>query len=93
MRTIVVSHQFKKDLKLAIKRNLPQQELYAVVRDLANDVTLSEDKRDHSLTGNYVGYRECHIRPDWLLLYKKENNDLQVLNLYRTGTHSDLFGK
>lgn len=71
MRTIIVSHQFKKDLKLAIKRNLPQQELYAVVRVLANDVTSSEDKHDHSLTGNYVGYRECHILPDWFFYIRR----------------------
>lgn len=63
MRTIILSHQFKKDLKLARKRNLPEQELFDVVRDLANDITLHPDKHDHQLTGEYTGFRECHIRP------------------------------
>ena len=91
MRTIVLSHQFKKDLKLARKRDLPESELFNVVHDLAMDKPLSADKKDHLLTGNYAGYRECHIRPDWLLLYKKEDKELRVLNLYRTGSHSDIF--
>ncbi len=91
MRKIVISHQFKKDLKLARKRQFPEEELFAVVKDLANDITLSPDKRDHFLTGDFAGFRECHIRPDWLLIYKKEARDLKILNLYRTGTHSDLF--
>ncbi|MBQ0085887.1 MAG: type II toxin-antitoxin system YafQ family toxin [Prevotella sp.] len=91
MRTIILSHQFKKDLKLARKRKFQEEELFAVVKDLANDIPLTADKKDHLLTGNFRGFRECHIRPDWLLIYKKEDNDLKVLNLYRTGTHSDLF--
>lgn len=91
MRQIIVSHQFKKDLKLARKRKLPEEELFNVVRSLANDIVLPPDKHDHALSGNFIGYRECHIQPDWLLIYKKEEKELKVLNLYRTGTHSDLF--
>ena len=53
---------------------------------------LPEKNRDHALTGNWIGHRECHIQPDWLLIYRIEN-DLLVLTLSRTGTHGDLFGK
>lgn len=91
MRKIVLTSQFKKDLKLARKRNLPEQELMNVVHDLAHDIPLSAELRDHQLTGNLRRYRECHIRPDWLLIYNKQDEDLQVLNLLRTGSHSDLF--
>ena len=92
MRQIIFSGQFKKDLKLARKRNLPENELNDVIFKLANDIALSADKKDHALSGNYSNYRECHIQPDWLLIYgKKDNEELRILNLVRTGTHSDLF--
>lgn len=92
MRTIVFSSQYKKDLKLARKRNLPENELNEVVFSLANDIPLAAKYHDHELTGNFRGFRECHIRPDWLLLYTKEDNgELHILNLFRTGTHSDIF--
>ena len=84
--------QFKKDYKAAMKRGLKMELLEDIVKKLANGETLAEKHRDHSLTGNWVGYRECHILPDWLLVYRVENNIL-VLTLARTGTHSDLFGK
>ena len=94
MRSIVLSGQYKKDLKLARKRNLPEEELNRVIFDLANDNPLSPEKKDHSLTGNLSGLRECHIQPDWLLIYSKsDSEELHVLNLVRTGTHSDLFKK
>ena len=67
---------------------------YEVIFDLANDIPLSPDKKDHTLSGSLAGFRECHIQPDWLLIYNKEDNgDLHILNLIRTGTHSDLFKK
>ena len=92
MRTIVFSTQYKKDLKLARKRNLPENELNEVVFNLASDIPLDAKFHDHELTGNFRGFRECHIRPDWLLLYTKEDNgELHILNLFRTGTHSDIF--
>lgn len=92
MREIVFTHQYKKDLKLARKRNLPEDKLNEVIYNLANDIPLSHDKKDHQLTGRLSGLRECHIQPDWLLVYSKEDkNELHVLNLIRTGTHSDLF--
>lgn len=94
MRAIVLSGQYKKDLKRARKRNLPEAELNQVIFDLANDIPLSPDKKDHTLSGSLAGFRECHIQPDWLLVYNKEDNgDLHILNLIRTGTHSDLFKK
>lgn len=92
MRTIIISTQYKKDLKLARKRNLPEDELNQVVFNLANDIPLAAKHRDHELTGNFRGIRECHILPDWLLLYTKDDKgELHVLNLFRTGSHSDLF--
>lgn len=82
--------QFKKDYKLAVKRGCDLNKLQNVVMILASGKTLPEEYRDHPLRGNYGGYRECHIEPDWLLVYKISENVL-VLTLYRTGTHSDLF--
>lgn len=94
MRAIVLSGQYKKDLKRARKRNLPEAELNQVIYDLANDIPLSPERKDHSLSGRLAGFRECHIQPDWLLVYNKEDNgELHILNLIRTGTHSDLFKK
>lgn len=94
MRTIVFSGQYKKDLKLARKRNLPEDELNEVIFNLANDIPLPREKKDHILSGKLSGLRECHIQPDWLLIYGKEDEDeIHILNLVRTGTHSDLFRK
>ena len=84
--------QYKKDVKLAKKRNYKMEELYSVVEKLANDEILEECYHDHNLEGNWEGHRELHIRPDWLLIYQKKDN-LLILELTRTGTHSDLFGK
>ena len=84
--------QFKKDYKLAMKRHLNVELLEEVVAALAMGETLPEKNKDHSLSGNWTGHRECHILPDWLLVYRIEDNVL-VLTLSRTGTHSDLFGK
>ncbi len=82
--------QFKKDLKLAKKQNKNLDLLFEVIDKLANDETLDVKFRDHNLTGDYVNFRECHIEPDWLLIYKKEA-DILVLLLQRVGSHSDLF--
>ena len=87
---IDVTNQFKKDLKLARKQGKSEDKLWEVVEMLANDEELDPKYKDHNLTGNYAGYRECHVLPDWLLVYKKEANVL-VLLLYRLGSHSDLF--
>ena len=90
--TVKFTTQFKKDYKLAIKRGMKTALLDAVITDLANGVPLPEKSSDHALGGNWVGHRECHILPDWLLLYRVDG-DVLVLTLTRTGTHSDLFGK
>lgn len=84
--------QFKKDFKLAMKRSMKIELLEEVIAMLAMGETLSDKHKDHALTGNWVGHRECHILPDWLLIYRIEDEVL-VLTLARTGTHSDLFGK
>lgn len=89
---ISLTAQFRKDYKLAKKRGLKLEALAQVVMALANGETLPEKSRDHSLTGDWIGHRECHISPDWLLIYRIEN-DVLVLTLARTGTHSDLFSK
>ena len=90
MLSIVASNQFKKDLKLAKKRGLKLEQLRAVVNTLAEQKPLEEKHRDHSLSGKYRGFRECHIEPDWLLVYRIENDELNLF-LFRTGSHSDLF--
>lgn len=90
MLEVVLSNRFKKDLKLAAKRGYNLDLLENVVDTLARGEKLTEKFRDHELTGNYSGFRECHIQPDWLLVYRIENSEL-ILFLSRTGTHSDLF--
>lgn len=84
--------QFKKDYKLAVKRGMKIELLKDIVATLAMGEKLPEKNKDHALTGNWVGHRECHILPDWLLIYRIED-DVLVLTLARTGSHSDLFGK
>ena len=87
---IVWTNQFKKDYKLAMKRHLDIELLDNIIRKLANGEQLPEKNKDHALVGNYVGKRECHITPDWLLIYEIDNGEL-ILYLTRTGSHSDLF--
>jgi len=89
-RDIVWTSKFKKDYKTMIKRNLDINLLDDVIRILARGDELPQQYNDHSLSGNWKGFRECHIAPDWLLIYSIEDNNL-VLVLSRTGTHSDLF--
>lgn len=80
---------FKKDYKRAKKRGLDLSKLQRVVERLANGTSLPESFRDHALTGNWANHRECHIAPDWLLIYQIYE-DVLVLELTRTGSHSDL---
>lgn len=87
---IVISNQFKKDLKLARKRGLKLDKLREVIDTLAEKQSLEDRYRDHNLTGDHKGFRECHIEPDWLLIYRIDDNLLELF-LFRTGTHSDLF--
>lgn len=79
---IVWKNQFKKDYKLAMKRHLDIDLLDNIIRKLASNEELPEKNKDHALTGNWIGHRECHIQPDWLLVYRIEN-DLLVLTLSR----------
>lgn len=90
--TVKSTTQFKKDFKLAMKRGLKIELLEKVIATLAMGETLCEKYKDHTLTGNWVGHRECHVLPNWLLIYRIEDEVL-VLTLVRTGTHSDLFEK
>lgn len=84
------TNRFKKDYKLIKKRGYKIEKLKTVVTLLCSQETLPEKYKDHQLGGDYTGYRECHIEPDWLLVYKIENEELTLI-LSRTGTHSDLF--
>ncbi len=90
--TVKPTTQFRKDFKLAVKRGLKIELLEEVIAALAMGKALPEKHKDHALTGNWVGHRECHILPDWLLIYRIED-DVLVLSLARTGTHSNIFGK
>lgn len=89
---VKLTSQFKKDYKAAVKRNCDMAHLQTVITKLANGEKLEEKYYDHQLTGQWKGYRECHIEPDWLLVYLIKK-DVLVLTLVRTGTHSELFGK
>ncbi len=82
---------FRKQYKRAKKRNMRIDLLQEVVDALAMGEPLPEKNRDHQLEGAWADYRECHIQPDWLLIYQIED-DILVLTLTRTGTHSDIFG-
>lgn len=84
------SSRFKKDMKIVKKRGYDQRLIMTVIELLANGETLPEKYRDHVLVGDYCGFRECHITPDWLLIYQIKDDELYLL-LSRTGTHSDLF--
>ncbi len=80
--------QFKKDIKLAAKRGYNIDCLYSVMKSLENEENLDLKYKEHRLQGNYKNYFECHIKPDWLLIYRIDGQDLYFV---RTGTHSDLF--
>ena len=90
MLTIKYHTLFKKDFNRIKKRGYDISRLEKIVELLANEVPLPEQFKDHNLSGNYNGFRECNIAPDWLLIYQVNNNEL-VLVLSRTGSHSDLF--
>ncbi len=89
---VKVTSLFRKDYKRAMKRGLNVTLLEHVVGELANGRPLPAKNKDHALTGEWAGYRECHVQPDWLLVYCIED-DVLVLTLTRTGTHSDIFGR
>ena len=90
MLKITTTTSFKKDYKRAIKQNKNIKKLDDVLWHLANFLPLDKRFRDHKLSGNYDEKRECHVEPDWLLIYEIVEDELI---LYRVGTHSELFGK
>lgn len=88
--TMSFTSAMRKDLKRAQKRGYDMSEISDIILTLANDEPLGEHLHDHALSGKWIGHRELHIRPDWLLIYQKKEN-LLILELTRTGTHADLF--
>lgn len=90
MLTIKRTARFKKEFKNAVRRGCDVEVLEYVVRELAYERKLDEKYRDHALTGDFIGFRECHLTPDWLLVYQVEKGQL-VLTLSRTSSHSDIF--
>ena len=90
MLKIRYSSRFKKDYKVVVKRGYDVKLLEEVIQILVEEKPLPPKYLEHPLSGSYFGHRECHITPDWLLIYKIEL-DILTLSLTRTGTHSDLF--
>lgn len=88
MLDVQYSSKFKKDFKTCVKRGYDMKLLNQIINTLRIPEELPPKNKNHNLSGNYLGYKECHIEPDWLLIYSQIDNKLQ---LYRTGTHSDLF--
>ena len=89
MLNVRYSTRFKRDFKLCVKRHWNMELLQQVIDTLKIPDTLPQKNLDHSLSGDYSGHLECHVAPDWLLIYRQDEEELL---LYRTGTHADLFG-
>jgi mRNA interferase YafQ len=83
--------QFEGDYRLMVKRGKDIEEMKTVMRQLVNQRPLESRYHDHALTGNLRGHRDCHIEPDWILIYRIDR-DLQEITFVRTGSHADLFG-
>lgn len=92
MLEVRYSTKFKRDFKTCVKRRCKMEKLQQVIDTLRIPETLPLKNADHSLTGNYLDYRECHIEPDWLLMYQIYE-DILILSATATGSHADLFGK
>ncbi len=92
MLELVMTGQFRKDYKRVKKMGYDTELLEEVINNLLQEKPLEEHYRDHRLAGNYLGFRECHILPDWLLIYAVDKKQL-ILTASRTGTHADLFSK
>lgn len=92
MLELELGSQFKRDLKKIVKQGKSRKLLDSIVEQLQRGEPLAPKYKDHNLSGNWSGFRECHITPDWLLIYKIIKDDrLQLLRLARTGSHSELF--
>lgn len=89
MLDVRYSTKFKKDFKICVKRHYKMEQLQQIIDILRIPDSLPPQNSDHNLTGNHIGYRECHIASDWLLIYRRNDDELL---LHRTGTHADLFG-
>ena len=92
MYTVKYTNQIKRDWKLCKKRGLPMELLQTAITVLAQSGALPPEYKPHKLTGNRLGEWECHIRPDWLLIWEQSDQELTLLML-NTGTHSDIFNK
>ena len=90
MYTVVATNKFKKDFKLCIKRGLRIDLIEDVILQLEKSGTLPANFKPHVLKGNFKGFWECHIQPDWLLIWQQDE-EIKLISLTRTGTHSDLF--
>ncbi|MCK5538264.1 MAG: type II toxin-antitoxin system YafQ family toxin [Bacteroidales bacterium] len=90
MYTISTTKKFEKDVKLAVKRQLDTDLLKEIIEKLESEGEVSQKHKPHKLKGNYDGLWECHIKPDWLLIWDK-NEAIKLISLIRTGSHSDLF--
>lgn len=88
MLTVTTAVRFRRDLRICAKRRYNMALLSAAINTLRIPAPLPQQNKDHGLTGQYAGHRECHIQPDWLLIYRVDGNELY---LARTGTHADLF--
>ena len=89
MRTVFYSKQFDRDVKLQKRRGKDMDKLKAMLQCLVEEKPIPDKNHDHSLSGDFADHRECHITPDWLLIYRLEERGIYFV---RTGTHSDLFG-
>lgn len=83
MREVYYTNRFRKDFKLAIKRGLDMTLIQTVMKDLENEIVLEQKYQEHPLSGQYIGCRECHIQPDWLLIYQLDGN---CITFVRTGS-------
>lgn len=92
MLEVIFSSNFKRDFRRMVKRGYNPKDLEKVMDLLAHEKVLPKKYKDHGLNGNYMGDRECHIKPDWLLIYRIDKKYL-ILEMLKTGSHSDLFKK
>jgi len=88
---VKTTKQFEKDFRLMVKQGRNTEKLKAVMKRLADEESLDMRYKDHKLIGNLEGHRECHIEPNWLLLYRIKQNERAII-FVRTGSHSDIFG-
>jgi len=91
MLTVISTAQYRKDFKRIIRRGMDTVLLKNVIQQLREQTPLDPKYKDHSLKGEYAGQRECHLQPDWLLIYEIDGDNL-ILTTSRTGSHADLFG-